>query len=120
MGARRKAPEPRERHMASRAARQARRRERILSFAPCEACEIDLATGEGERSCHYFACPYLPEELTVTCPTCQHNFFVNEGPGCGQRPKCEFARVEAPQRVAMLEEWLVRHGKDAVTVALPS
>lgn len=102
--------------MARRLPREARHREKVLAFTACEFCSFDLATGEGERSCHYFECPYIPEELVVTCPTCQHNFFTGEGrPECGNGSTCDFARVEAPQRVATLREWLVRQGRDART-----
>ena len=100
-----------------RATREARRREKVLSFASCEFCSFDLATGEGERACHYFECPYIPEALVVTCPDCQHNFFTDTGPATCRNPgSCEFAR-EAPQRVATLREWLLRNGRDPETGA---
>lgn len=101
----------------SRESREARHHEKVLAFAACEFCSHDLATGEGERACHYFECPYVPEELVVICPTCQHNFFTGDGPAqCANGKTCDFAR-EAPQRVATLREWLSRHGRDAVTGA---
>lgn len=96
--------------MAGHASREDRRHERILSFAPCDSCEFDLATGDGERSCHYFDCPYLPEELTVRCPTCLYNFATGDGnPNCSDPPSCRFARVEAPQHLALVREWQARH-----------
>jgi hypothetical protein len=84
---------------------QERREARVLSFRQCPTCTYDPATGEGERSCHYGGCPYLPEELNVLCPRCNYNFFTREGePGC-PNGECEFA-AEAPERVAMMRRWL--------------
>jgi hypothetical protein len=45
-------------------------------FAKCPGCGYDLATGEGERSCAWGDCPYLPEELDVFCPNCRFNFMT--------------------------------------------
>jgi hypothetical protein len=85
---------------------QERREARVLSFRQCPTCTYDLATGEGERNCHYGACPGLPEELDVLCPRCNFNFFTREGtPGCGEGETCEFA-LEAPEKVAMMRRWL--------------
>ncbi len=36
-------------------------------FRQCPHCDLDLATGEGERACAWGDCPYLPEELDVYC-----------------------------------------------------
>jgi hypothetical protein len=97
-------------------ARQERARERALAFNQCPFCTYDLATGEGDRACHYYTCPYLPDLLDVTCPECRFNFFTGEGEaGCGPDPSCEFARTEAPIRVAALTEWLERHKLPAST-----
>lgn len=77
------------------------------SFQQCESCDYDFATGEGERSCAYFECPYLPDELKVTCPDCMFNFAANDGnPDCGDPPDCDFAVNVVPARLAALEEWL--------------
>ncbi len=53
-------------------------------FQQCPGCGLDIATGEGERSCAWGECPYLPEELDVYCPNCRFNFFTMEG-----NPPCE-------------------------------
>ena len=80
----------------------------VLDFQQCEACSYDFATGEGEKSCHYYECPYLPEALDVTCPTCLFNFYSQDGnPACSDPPDCEFARTVAPERVETLRRWLV-------------
>lgn len=81
--------------------------ERALAFQQCPHCALDLATGEGERGCHYYECPNLPEELDVRCPTCLYNFYTDEGnPECNDAPDCEFARFTAPGRVQNLQSWL--------------
>ena len=81
--------------------------ERALAFQQCPLCALDLATGEGERGCHYYECPYLPEELDVSCPTCRYNFVTDDGnPDCSDPPDCDFARVTAPERVRTLQSWL--------------
>jgi hypothetical protein len=77
-----------------------------VTFRQCPFCTYDFVTGEGRRSCHYYECPYLPEELDARCPVCLFNFAANDGaPACGDPPDCEFAREVAPQRVANLEAW---------------
>lgn len=81
--------------------------ERALEFRQCSWCAYDFATDEGERGCHHYDCPYLPEQLDVRCPTCLYNFFVDDGnPGCGDPPDCEFSRDIAPERVSLLSTWL--------------
>jgi hypothetical protein len=80
---------------------------RARAFQMCELCAYDFRTDEGERNCHYFECPNLPEELDIWCPTCRYNFMVEDGnPACGDDPDCDFAREVAPGRVRALEEWL--------------
>jgi hypothetical protein len=60
---------------------------RARAFRTCEHCDYDFATDEGERGCHYYGCPSLPEELDVWCPTCLYNFMVDDGnPACGETP----------------------------------
>jgi hypothetical protein len=86
--------------------RREKRLERVLAFRTCPFCEHDIATGEGERACHHYECPYLPEELDVRCPDCLYNFFAEDGnPACGDPPDCEFALEVAPVRVATLRAW---------------
>ncbi|MEP7054646.1 MAG: hypothetical protein ABI912_05300 [Actinomycetota bacterium] len=89
--------------------RQARQLERALHFEQCPSCNWDFITGEGERACHYYGCPYLPEALDVLCPSCNYDFATSEGrPECGEPPSCEFATEEAPGRVSALREWTRR------------
>ncbi len=84
---------------------------RMLDFQQCEACTYDFATGEGERDCHYYECPYLPESLDARCPTCLFNFYSKDGnPACDDPPDCEFARTIAPERVGNLRRWLESQG----------
>lgn len=83
-----------------------RAEERALAFHQCAQCTYDLLTGEGERGCHYYACPYLPEALDVQCPTCMYNFHTRDGqPECSDPPTCEFARTTARERVALARRW---------------
>jgi hypothetical protein len=87
--------------------------EQVMAFRQCELCGLDLATGEGDRGCHYYECPYLPEALDVRCPTCLYNFYTADGnPECSDPPACEFARVIAPQRVETLRAWLDAQGRE--------
>lgn len=90
-----------------------KRLEKILKFDQCPFCEFDLETGEGETNCHYYQCPYLPEELNTICPRCMYNFHTKEGaPECSDPPSCEFARFEAPARLKTLNLWIDRHRTD--------
>jgi hypothetical protein len=83
-----------------------RQSERFLEFTQCTHCSYDLVTGEGERSCNYGTCANLPEELDVTCPTCNYNFVTRETwPGCKGSEPCDFAIYEGPQRVRNLRAW---------------
>lgn len=89
--------------MAARRTRQ----QRALDFRQCAFCAFDLATGEGERACHYYDCPYLPDELDVRCPTCRYNSYTGDGnPACGDDLDCDFLRNVAPERVRTLNAWL--------------
>lgn len=91
----------------TRPTRAERAERRLMAFRQCPDCSYDLATGDGQRSCSYGTCPYLPEELEVHCPTCWYNFYTGEGRSeCSDPPSCEFARDEAPVRVAAVERWL--------------
>jgi hypothetical protein len=85
---------------------------KVLAFQTCELCSYDFRTDEGERGCHYYECPYLPDALDVWCPTCRYNFMIRDGnPECGDTPRCAFARTIAPVRVAALDEWLRSRGR---------
>lgn len=96
--------------MASRAKARQYELQRLLDFTPCPTCTLDIVTGEGQRACHYYVCPYLPEELDVSCPRCSYNFITDETrPACGEPPSCDFALYEAPQRVENLGLWLEHH-----------
>jgi hypothetical protein len=61
-------------------------------FRQCPGCGFDIATGEGERSCAWGECPYLPQDLDVFCAYCRFNFFTMEGnPSCDDPLRCEHA-----------------------------
>jgi len=76
------------------------------SFRPCPDCGYDLATGEGERSCSWGECPYLPQELDVFCPNCRFNLFTMEGNSqCGRPGVCEHS-AEPRANVTNLRAWL--------------
>lgn len=92
-----------------------RMHDKALDWQQCAVCDYDITTGEGERGCHYYACPNLPEELDVFCPRCNYDFYTGEGvPECHDPPTCAYARQVAPQHVAAVDEWLARqHGPGA-------
>lgn len=75
-------------------------------FVQCPGCHFDLGTGEGQRSCAWGDCPYLPEELDVYCPDCRFNFLTMEGnPPCDDPLTCPHG-VEARQHIENLRTWL--------------
>ena len=75
------------------------------AFRQCPGCGFDFATGEGERSCSWGDCPYLPEELNVFCDSCRFNFFTMEGnPPCEDPLTCEHA-AEPRSHVENLRTW---------------
>jgi hypothetical protein len=75
------------------------------NFRPCPGCGYDVATGEGERSCHHYDCPYLPEELDVFCPTCRFDLATMEGNApCDDPLRCEDAE-QAREHVMNLRTW---------------
>lgn len=81
--------------------------DRALRFQTCPSCSFDFATRTGTRSCHLYACPYLPELLDVSCPNCNYNFETLDGAAeCGDPPTCSFSTDQAPKRVAALHAWL--------------
>lgn len=86
---------------------------KIPRFRQCSQCGFDLLTRAGERACHYYGCPYLPEELDATCPVCMYDFMTRDGnPECGDPPSCAFALEEAPIRVANVHAWATEHGRE--------
>jgi hypothetical protein len=88
---------------------------RALRYQPCADCTYNFISGEGERSCSYGDCPYLPTDLDPRCPTCRFNFYTGDGDAaCGDPPSCDFAVDEAPYHVDLLRRWLVaREGVEA-------
>jgi hypothetical protein len=77
-------------------------------FRQCPGCRLDFATGEGERSCSWGECPYLPEELDVFCPNCRFDFYTMEGnPSCERPLDCEHA-TEPLAHVANMRTYLAR------------
>ena len=79
------------------------------AFRQCPGCGYDLSTGEGERSCSWGECPYLPEELDVFCPNCRFNFMTGEGNAlCDHPGTCEYG-AEARTHVANLRTWVAAH-----------
>jgi hypothetical protein len=75
-------------------------------FRQCPGCGYDIATGEGDRSCSWGDCPYLPEALDVFCPQCRFNFFTMQGNAqCGRPGVCENA-VEARAHVEAVRAWV--------------
>lgn len=74
-------------------------------FRQCPGCGWDIATGEGKAGCHYYDCPYLPEELNVYCEQCRFDFFTMEGnPPCDDPMTC--AHGEEPRaHVENVRRW---------------
>lgn len=65
-----------------------------VSFHRCPGCDFDFLTGEGFRSCSWYQCPYLPDDVDVFCPECNYNFWLGEGNSrCGDPPTCDHARI---------------------------
>ena len=74
-------------------------------FRKCPGCGYDLATGEGQRSCNYFDCPYLPDELNVFCDYCRFDYLTMEGnPSCEEPAICEHG-IQARANVANVLRW---------------
>src|SRR6185369_7264661 len=64
------------------------------TFRTCPGCSYNFATGDGEHSCSYGECAYLPEELDVFCESCRFNYLTMEGnPKCEDPMTCEHAPV---------------------------
>ena len=84
------------------------------AFRQCPGCGFDFASGEGERSCSWGDCPYLPEELNVFCDQCRFNFFTMEGnPSCEDPLTCAHA-VESRAHVENLRTWVGTAGRPRV------
>jgi hypothetical protein len=78
-------------------------------FTQCPGCSFDFVTGDGERSCSWGACPYLPEELDVLCPNCMFNFMTKQGNAlCGHPRICEYG-ADARSHVVNLQQWAMTH-----------
>jgi hypothetical protein len=76
-----------------------------ITFRQCPDCTYDFSTGEGDRSCSYAECPYLPEALDVFCPYCRFNYLTMEGnPPCGAPMECDH-RFEPLEHVANYRAW---------------
>jgi hypothetical protein len=79
---------------------------RWQEFRQCPGCGLDLGTGEGQRSCAWGDCPYIPEELNVFCEQCRFDFLTMEGnPPCEDPMTCEHG-ASARSHVANYERWL--------------
>lgn len=79
-----------------------------LEFRQCPGCGYDVATDEGEKSCHYHDCPYLPAQLDVLCPQCRFDLFTGEGnPPCDDPATCEEAET-ARANVENVRRWRAR------------
>jgi hypothetical protein len=91
--------------------------EQALQFIPCAECDWSFETGEGLTPCGRYFCPILPELLDVRCPTCLFNFVTGASNSqCGEVHTCRFSREQAPQRVALFEEWLARRAEPVAVV----
>jgi hypothetical protein len=63
-------------------------------YEQCPGCSYNFVTGGGKRSCNWYDCPYLPEDLKVFCPQCNFNFATGEGAAqCGDPPTCRWAEA---------------------------
>jgi hypothetical protein len=75
-------------------------------FRQCPGCGWDFGTDEGERSCRYGDCPYLPEELNVFCEQCRFDFHTMEGNApCPDPSTCEHG-IDARAHVETYRRWL--------------
>jgi len=90
--------------------------ERILGFRRCAGCSFDWGTGEGVQGCSYYACPYLPEELWVSCDWCGFNFVNLEGGIRCDHATCERART-LQSHVANYRAWSDRVAATTLTGA---
>lgn len=68
------------------------RREPSMAYRRCPGCTYNIVTGGGKRSCNWYECPFLSDELKVFCPRCNYNFATGEGrPACEDPTTCEWA-----------------------------
>jgi hypothetical protein len=80
-------------------------------FRQCPGCGFDFATGDGEKSCSWGACPYLPEALDVFCAYCRFNFFTMEGNSpCEDPLHCDHA-VEPLSHIENMRSYVARTSK---------
>lgn len=76
-----------------------------MEFRQCPGCGYDFATGEGEKGCSYYECPYVPEELRAFCSTCMYDFVTGEGnPPCADPETCEQG-ADARGKIANVRRW---------------
>jgi hypothetical protein len=79
-------------------------------YVQCPGCGFDITTGEGERSCAWGECPYLPEDLDVFCPNCRFNLFTMQGnPQCGRPGTCEHS-AQQREHVENVRAWAAMRG----------
>jgi hypothetical protein len=80
--------------------------ERWEGFRKCPGCRYDFATGEGERSCSWGECPYVPEAIDVFCAYCRFNYHTMEGnPSCEDPMTCLHG-VEPRSHLDNLHAWM--------------
>ena len=80
-------------------------------FRQCPGCGLDIATGEGQRSCAWGEWPYLPEELDVYCPDCRFNFFTMEGnPPCDDQLACPHG-AEPRSHIENMRSWVAAQSR---------
>jgi hypothetical protein len=92
--------------------REGRNVARWEGFRQCPGCHFDFGSGEGQRSCAWGDCPYLPEELDVYCPNCRFNFFTMEGnPPCEDPLTCPHG-VEPRRHIENLRTWMAQQQPD--------
>jgi hypothetical protein len=85
-----------------------------MQFEKCAGCGWDIGTGEGERTCSWGECAYLPEELDVYCEQCRFNYFSLEGnPTCDDPLTCEHASVPLAH-VENYRRWAAGRGVSVV------
>ena len=92
--------------------------ERALWFVPCDGCDWDFETGEGQAQCGKYFCPDLPELLDVRCPTCLFNFRTGASNSqCGEVHTCTFSHDHAPARIELFQRWLDSRESVATAIA---
>jgi hypothetical protein len=52
----------------------------VRDFRPrCPGCTPSAVVAPDARPCSYYDCPWLPEELQVTCTQCMFDFVAGDG-----------------------------------------